>query len=100
MEVKLVTFGSGGERLERRLTEPVTVIGRDEACDLQLLRGSLSRRHCELRLSRSQITVKDLDSSNGTYVNGRRIEETRLVDGDKLTIGGGYLHGSGRRYAP
>ena len=49
----------------------------------------MSRRHCEIGPGekRSELVVRDLGSSNGTYVNGKRVAETKLEPGDRLSIG-------------
>jgi len=83
----LTTFRPDGEEIDVQLVKPVTVIGRAEDCDLELPLPGVSRRHCEIRLNQGRIEVKDLGSSNGTYVNRRRIDETSLSPGDELRIG-------------
>ncbi|MCP4375513.1 MAG: FHA domain-containing protein [bacterium] len=87
MEVNLVMFKSDGQRKDFPLTNPVSVIGRGEACELQIPLLNVSRRHCELRLEQGTIRVKDLASSNGTYLNNQRINEDTLSAGDRLAIG-------------
>jgi hypothetical protein len=69
------------------LTGPVTVIGRSSACDLPLDDASASRRHAELRRRGANTVLVDLDSTNGTLVNGRRVREAPLRAGDRITIG-------------
>ncbi len=88
MDVRLVILNAGKQRTEIRLVKPVTVIGRDESCDLVLAQGRVSRRHCEVRIDQGRIKVKDLDSGNGTYVNNKRTGEADLSAGDRLTVGG------------
>ena len=62
-------------------------IGRSR-CDVVITGDdALSKRHCELSEECGSVLVRDLSSSNGTKVNGRRITEERLSDGDDLTIG-------------
>jgi pSer/pThr/pTyr-binding forkhead associated (FHA) protein len=64
------------------------VIGRGPDCDLQLFDPALSRRHCRLDWSEGQLFVEDLESRNGTLVNGKKISEPRtLSEGDLLRIG-------------
>jgi pSer/pThr/pTyr-binding forkhead associated (FHA) protein len=87
MDVKLVMFRPNGQRKDFSLKKPVTVIGRGEKCDLRIPIEPVSRRHCELMLSGSQLKVKDLASSNGTYVNNRRVNEIAMHAGDRLTVG-------------
>ena len=87
MDVNLVMFKSDGQRKDFPLTNSVSVIGRGEECDLQIPLLNVSRRHCELRLDQGIIRVKDLASSNGTYLNNQRISEGELASGDRLAIG-------------
>ncbi|MCK4602266.1 MAG: FHA domain-containing protein [Phycisphaerae bacterium] len=87
MDVKLVMFKSNGQRKDLPLAGDVTVIGRGEKCDLRVPILSVSRRHCELRIAEEGLVVKDLASSNGTYVNNKRVNEASLGAGDRLVIG-------------
>ncbi len=78
----------GGDRQRLPLgPEPLT-IGRDPACDLVLDDRRVSRRHAEIRPRLGRYTLYDLRSTNGTFVNGRRVTEVVLSDGDQLSIGG------------
>jgi hypothetical protein len=67
--------------------DPV-LIGRDPQNDLVLDDRRVSRKHAEVRLRLGRYTLYDLQSTNGTYVNGRRVAERVLDDGDKISIGG------------
>lgn len=62
------------------------VLGRDPSCDIVLPLEHLSRRHLELEVRSGLLFVRDLDSSNGTFVNGERISKTQLNDGDKIRM--------------
>ncbi len=65
-----------------------TVIGRDsEQCDLCLLDPSLSYRHCRLSVIGGLTWVEDLDSRNGTFLNGERVVQALLDTGDVVAIG-------------
>ena len=66
---------------------PVTV-GRAAECDLVLLDSTISRQHAELVADESGVLVRDLESSNGTLLNGDAIEEARAGDGDTVTFVG------------
>ncbi len=60
------------------------VVGRSNDCDITLGAAHLSRRHAQLSIRDSILYVKDLGSSNGTYVNGKKIAETRVKHGDEV----------------
>ncbi len=87
MDVKLVMFKSNGQRKDLPVINPTSVIGRAENCDLRIPLVSVSRRHCQLTKDPARIKVKDLGSSNGTYVNNKRVNEAILKPGDRLVIG-------------
>jgi len=87
MDVKLVMFKADGQRKDFSVSHEVTIIGRGETCDLRVPLLNVSRRHCELTLAGDGLTVKDLDSTNGTYVNNNRADESGLKAGDRLIIG-------------
>lgn len=73
---------------------PVTdalVIGRNSDCDIVILDHSASRRHTSVRRTEAGLRVEDLHSSNGTYLNGKRIREAELRDGDRIQIGSTIL---------
>jgi hypothetical protein len=63
------------------------LIGRNPACDLTIDHPSISRQHCLLQISERGLHVKDLDTTNGTKVNGIVLKEGYISVGDKLTIG-------------
>lgn len=66
-------------------------IGRDPTNDIVLDDRPISRKHAEIRLRLGRYTLYDLQSTNGTFVNGRRIAEVVLSDGDRITISGNDL---------
>lgn len=61
-----------------------TIIGRSSDCDITLAASHLSRRHAKLIVKNGQLYVKDLDSSNGTYLNSKRVSEAKIQRGDEL----------------
>jgi hypothetical protein len=63
------------------------VLGRRESCDIMLPDGSISRRHAKLEYHKGSWVLTDLDSTNGTFVNGERIKTKALEPGDSLKIG-------------
>lgn len=64
-----------------------TLIGRGAECELQLPDDSVSRKHAKIVLQGGVMMLKDLDSTNGTYVNGERCKLRALEDGDRVQIG-------------
>jgi hypothetical protein len=69
------------------LSQPVTVVGRGADAHLRLPDTGVSRAHAEIHTTGGRVRVVDLDSTNGTLVNGRRVREAELSDGDRLDIG-------------
>lgn len=70
------------------INEGDVVVGRDAECQIRLASSDVSRKHCIIRLEGDAITVEDLDSRNGTYVNDLLIKEkTELEQGDFLRVG-------------
>jgi len=88
MHVQLVVqSGSRGTRVLKLQCEE-TVIGRRQDCDLRIPSTDVSRRHCLLSMHDGALNVEDLDSVNGTFVNGRRISGRQIVmPGDRIQIG-------------
>ncbi len=63
------------------------VLGRSKDCDVQVEDANVSRRHAELRREGSFWWLVDLDSTNGTELNGKRVQRMKLSDGDTITLG-------------
>ena len=76
-----------GEARLVRVEAGVTHIGRGLSADLRLDENSVSRRHAMLVREDSRARILDDRSSNGTFVNGRRIEQADLSSGDVIKIG-------------
>jgi FhaA, N-terminal domain/FHA domain len=74
-----------GERHE--VDKRVVVLGRAQDCDIQLADPNVSRRHAELRQEETSYWIVDLGSTNGLEVNGRRLRQAKLEDGDRITLG-------------
>lgn len=65
--------------------KPDMIVGREAACDLQLVEGHASRKHAKLSFAENAVWVEDLGSANGTFVNGAKIAgKVRLSPGDRL----------------
>jgi pSer/pThr/pTyr-binding forkhead associated (FHA) protein len=65
----------------------IKTIGRATRADFIMDAPLVSRLHCRLEATADGLEVTDLSSTNGTFVNGRRIERARLKDGDRLRVG-------------
>lgn len=70
-------FGDGDE----------CIVGRSISADFVLMDGKISRNHCSVKLERGHLVLTDLGSSNGTVVNGERVQKTVLADGDYIRLG-------------
>jgi pSer/pThr/pTyr-binding forkhead associated (FHA) protein len=76
----------GGHAVE--LTRPEAVVGRHSRADVRLPLPDVSRRHCRLAFLDGCWQLFDLNSLNGTHVNGQAVEHVVLRDGDRIHIGG------------
>jgi pSer/pThr/pTyr-binding forkhead associated (FHA) protein len=65
----------------------IKTIGRSPGAEFIVDAGMVSRLHCQVTAGATELTVVDLDSTNGTFVNGQRITRASLKEGDKLGIG-------------
>jgi len=78
-----------GDELGKKynLNTPSVVVGRSSKCDIQIDQESISRNHSKIVNTGKSILVRDLGSTNGTYVNDEPVEEYVLRDGDLIKIG-------------
>jgi len=85
----ILNFTEGeNEGVEIKLTPPRVIrVGRSEESDVFLGEKKISRKHCVLHLGEDALSITDLDSTNGTFVNSKRLTETLLEDGDRVRIG-------------
>src|SRR5262249_55493683 len=67
------------------------VVGRSSELDMVLVEELVSRRHASILLARGEITIEDLGSTNGTFVNGERVQKATLKEGDRVLIGTSIL---------
>lgn len=81
--------GIGGMVAGQRIMiqQPQVMVGRSGVCDIQLHDPKISRQHAVLRLKGSDYHLEDLNSTGGTYVNGRRVGQQRLRDRDQVRFG-------------
>ena len=86
--MKLKVIAGAKEGAEIPLKKSKFVIGRASDCTLRAGSDAISRHHCVLLKRDGAVTVRDLGSRNGTFVNGERItQETQLANGDELSVG-------------
>jgi hypothetical protein len=79
---------SAGQTLSFPLRQGSTLIGRHSSCHVCIPSKTLSRRLCQCYVDGPNVTLRDLGSSHGTFVNGRRVERADLRHGDVLSLGG------------
>ena len=84
----LVVDGPGTKHV---LEQGSNVLGRGTEADVRLPDTGVSRKHADVQLVGSTVTVEDLGSTNGTLVNGRRVGRQELADGDVIRIGHSVL---------
>jgi pSer/pThr/pTyr-binding forkhead associated (FHA) protein len=82
---EVVTLTVDGKRHE--VDKRRVVIGRSKECEIKLADPNVSRRHAEVRQEGSAYWLVDLDSTNGSAVNGHRTARAKLESGDTITIG-------------
>src|SRR5215467_8170876 len=79
----------GGEFPLKR--EKQIVIGRSSDLDVVLAEDMVSRKHAKISTQGGKIVIEDLGSTNGTFVNGEKIKQARLKEGDRILIGTSIL---------
>ncbi len=88
MTVSLVLIRPDGGQQDVPVRHQSEVIGRHSDCKIRVPDSSVSRQHCEITATDSGVMIRDLGSSNGTFVNGKRVEGLmELNAGDALLIG-------------
>ena len=68
------------------LARDVVMIGRHPECDVRLDSLRISRRHCIITTEGEVVVIRDLGSTNGTWINGRRVAAGRVQPGDEVVI--------------
>jgi pSer/pThr/pTyr-binding forkhead associated (FHA) protein len=88
MLVRLKILHGSNAGKEIKIPAPKYVIGRGDECHLRPQSDAVSRQHCVILTTENEVVVRDLNSRNGTFVNGERVgEEAVLLSGDVLRIG-------------
>ena len=75
------------ERILRITPGNPRTVGRGSRSDFVLTGGLLSRIHCRLLITNNELTVQDMNSANGTFVNDQRVSQSHLSSGDRLRLG-------------
>ncbi len=70
-----------------QLTKPRVILGRGAGCDIQLPDSEVSRRHAMLEIRQDEARISDLGSTNGTYVEGVRVESTTIASHQEFSLG-------------
>lgn len=83
----IIVYSSEGDEVTRRELADLVIIGRSPDCDVRIHDILMSREHCGIEQNDDGWIVVDLDSRNGTYVNGERIGRQILADADQISLG-------------
>ncbi len=86
MKASLVLVREDGRQSEIPLKRQA-IIGRQTDCTLRIPDSGISRHHCELIVGDGKVTLRDLGSSNGTYVNRVKVTQAELAPGDLISLG-------------
>lgn len=84
---KLVVLSAGMTGRTQELKVDKTTIGRVEDNTFQIAEPSVSSHHCEVLLRGNEVVIKDLNSTNGTFINGEKISEKVIKPGQILRLG-------------
>ncbi|MEO6712944.1 MAG: DUF3662 and FHA domain-containing protein [Mycobacteriales bacterium] len=83
----IITDRPGAAPREVVIEQESSVVGRGSDARIRIDDAGVSRRHAEVRREGDEVFLVDLGSTNGTLVNGRAVERTRLTPGDRISIG-------------
>jgi adenylate cyclase len=67
------------------------LVGRDESCDVRIRARTVSREHCAIERTGEEFVLRDLGSTAGTYIEGKRVDRVKLRDGMEIEIGPALL---------
>jgi sigma-B regulation protein RsbU (phosphoserine phosphatase) len=88
MQARFFYLDESGRECWAKVLPPQFTIGRSSGNDLVLGQMGISRSHAEVRIQDGEFMLRDLGSKQGTYLNGIRVEEAKLTNGDRLQLGG------------
>ncbi len=87
MEVASLVFYASAKSHTVALTRPTVIIGRGEYCEIEVRSRQISREHIRLTVKENHYFIEDVESRNGTWVNGSPLKGIRqLTDGDKINL--------------
>lgn len=87
LHARVVVLRGAEEGRTFALEESKTVLGRGKDASIVLSDPALSRHHAEIVFGGTEFRIRDLESSNGTLLNGSEVDEYALRNGDKITVG-------------
>ena len=87
-ELRLQWTDASGVAEERALPQGETLIGRSSSCEITLANSAVSRTHARLKVQDEVITIEDLGSKNGVFVNDEKVASADLRSGDEIHLGG------------
>src|SRR5256714_14939708 len=87
VSANFIVKGPSGVEKAYPMRAITVTIGRSDQCDISVKDGSMSGRHAEISKINGEIRVKDLGAANGIWLNGERVDDVELFDGDVLRLG-------------
>ena len=87
VSANFIVKGPNGVEKAYPMRAVTVTIGRSDQCDISVKDGSMSGRHAEISKINGEIRVKDMGSANGIWLNGERVDDVELFDGDVLRLG-------------
>jgi pSer/pThr/pTyr-binding forkhead associated (FHA) protein len=88
MNISLILLKKDGTKKVFPVRNKATILGRRPECDLCIPLQVVSRRHCQLSQEENALKIRDLSSSNGTFLNGLKVgDETEVKPGDHIQVG-------------
>ncbi|PIP94110.1 MAG: hypothetical protein COW00_08130 [Bdellovibrio sp. CG12_big_fil_rev_8_21_14_0_65_39_13] len=87
----LFTVSNEGNQIEFELKDQPITLGRGDKCDIVLSDEKCSSLHCEFSMKSKKVFIKDLNSKNGTHVNGEAVSSLAIAINDVIQIGTSYI---------
>ena len=91
MDVVLIGVQPSGRSVPISIKRARTIFGRQTDCHIRIPANDVSRNHCELVLENGSVSIADMGSRNGTFVNKEKVDRRELEAGDIITIGPGVF---------